>query len=287
MKKLTATLSALLMIFFLAACTEDESTVEPLGQRIVAVETAEVTEDDFVIERSVYGRTAPNTVTPVLLPLAGEVTELDVTNGHAVKEGDRIAVLTTAQGTINIDAPSGGQIASLTASEGAAISGEEPLAMITDTDKMILQFSVTPNVLELFTLDETYTANIDDEQFEATVTLIDTMPGETGLYPVEAIVENPNGSLLTGMVIHLIVPEEVHEAALLVPTEAVVTENNESFVYVVANNQANKLPITVLETGSEHTAIEGDIAAGDEVVTSGQLTLADGDEVEVDTEKGE
>ena len=287
MKKLTVTLSVILTVCFLAACTEDESTVEQLEQRVVTVETAIVTEDDFVSERSVYGRTTPNAVTPVLLPLAGGVTELDVTNGDTVNEGDRIAVLTTAQGTVNIDAPSGGQVASLTTAEGAAVSGEEPLAMITDTDKMTLQFSVTPNVLELFTLDETYTARIDDEQMDATITLIDTMPGETGLYPVEATVENPNGSLLTGMVIEMIVPEVVREAALIVPTEAVVTENNESFVYVITDNKANKLTVTVQEVGSEHTAIDGDIAAGDEIVTSGQLTLADGDEVEVDAGKGE
>lgn len=281
----------LLILFILislitAACSEDnETTDEEEKERIVAVTTEEVTKEDFVLERTIYGRTSPNQITPVTAQLPGEVKELIATNGEFIEEGDKIATLSTVRGNINITAPTDGQITGLEAKEDSVVSNEEPFALIADHETMILEFSVTANIQQILNMDDTFKTMIEGEDYEATITNIDSMPGETGLYPIKATIENPDYTILPGMIAEITVPEEVIENALTVPTAAVIHEDNENFVYVVENNTAKKRKITVLETGTETTAIEGDVKPGDEVITSGQLTLSDGDKVDV--QKGE
>jgi len=284
MKRLVYIILTVGLIFLLAACTEeDEDTVteEQEEERVVAVETAEVTEEDFILERNIYGRSAPEQVTPVTIPLPGEVTELHRTDGEEVEEGDEIAVLATAQGNTTITAPADGQVSGLAGGEGGMVSNEEPFAMIAETDNMFLDFSVTAAVRDIFEMDHTYTATIDNTEFEATITKIDAMPDDTGLYPVQATVENPDHTILAGMVAKLSATEEVIEDALTVPTAALVLEDNENFVFVISDGQAERRSIEILETATETAAIEGDIAAGDQVVVAGQLTLSDGDQVDV------
>ena len=273
------------LLVVLAACSNDDTTNVEQEERVVAVETAEVKEEDFILERVLYGRAIPNQITPIILPLAGELTELDVSNGETVEEGDRIAVFSTAQGSTTVTAPADGKITGLQASEGDMVSNEEPFATVADTDVMIVEFAVTAELQQILTKDETYTVEVANEEFPATVTQIDFTPDDSGLYPVQGTVENEENIILPGMVARITIPEQVIEDTLLVPTQAVVHENDEDFIYVVTNDKAEKRTITVLETGSDTSAIEGEIEAGEEVVITGQLTLSDGDQVDVKEEE--
>lgn len=273
------------LLVVMAACSNDDTTNVEQEERVVAVETAEVKEEDFILERVLYGRAIPNQITPIILPLAGELTELDVSNGETVEEGDRIAVFSTAQGSTTVTAPADGKITGLQASEGDMVSNEEPFATVADTDVMIVEFAVTAELQQILTKDETYTVEVANEEFPATVTQIDFTPDDSGLYPVQATVENEENIILPGMVARITIPEQVIEDTLLVPTQAVVHENDEDFIYVVTNDKAEKRTITVLETGSDTSAIEGEIEAGEEVVITGQLTLSDGDQVDVKEEE--
>ena len=285
MKRLWFWLMMIGLVVIVGACSDKEDTEEEEMERIVAVTTAEVVEEDFVLERRIYGRTAPNQITPVTIPLPGEVKELAVTAGDILEEGDKIATLSTMQGNIDIESPADGEITGLGANEEDMVSNEEPFALIVDTETMILDFSVTATIQQILTLDKTYQAEIDGEKFTATVTKIDMMPGENGLYPIQATVKNPKNKILSGMIAEIIVPEQVLEKALTIPTSAVIHDDDETFVFVIENNIAEKRSISVLETGTDNTAIEGDIKPGDQVVTSGHITLSDGDQVEVQEEE--
>ena len=276
--------SSIFILAIMAACSDvdqDTEAEEESEERVVTVETAEVEVKDFILERKIYGRTSPNQITPVMLTAPGEVTEISAVNGDIVEEGDDIATVSTMQGHLTITAPADGLITNFSATEGSMVSNEDPLALIADTEMLILEFSVTANVQNIFEIDETYEATIDGNDVEATITAIDSMPGENGLYPVKATIENPDLKFLPGMVGEMTVPENKIENALTVPTAAIVREDNETFVYVITDNMAEKRTVDVLETGSTTSAIEGDVEAGEEVVVRGQLTLSDGDQVDV------
>lgn len=280
--------SSIFILAIVAACSDgdqDTETEEESEERVVTVETAEVEARDFILERKIYGRTSPNRITPVMLSAPGEVTEISAANGDVVEEGDDIATVNTMQGHLTITAPADGLITNFSATDGSMVSNEDPLALIADTETLILEFTVTANVQNIFEIDETYVATIEGNEVEAMITEIDAMPGENGLYPVKATIGNPDLKFLPGMVGEMTVPEKTIENALTVPTAAIVREDDETFVYVIANHKAEKRTVDVLEIGSTTSAIAGDVEAGEEVVVRGQLTLSDG--AQVDVQKGD
>ncbi|SFE10495.1 RND family efflux transporter, MFP subunit [Lentibacillus persicus] len=285
MRKILIMTAAILLISLLAACNQEEENDDEQEEQETAVETGEVTQDNLVIEKSVYGRTQPDSSTPVMAPGPGEVTELEVENGDTVEEDDHLATVRTAAGSQRVTASASGEIASLNVEENAMASESDPMMVIADFSSMTINLTVSSDALNLFTTGDTHTAVIDDEEYEAEITSVGSMPDDTGLYPVEATVENTDDAIVSGMVAVVNVPENRVEDTLLVPTEAVVTESGESIVYVVEDNQAVQKSINVQASQSAQTAVTGDIEEGDQVVVNGLLTLSDGMNVTVAEEE--
>ncbi len=163
-------------------------------------------------------------------------------------------------------------------------SGSDPLMVIADFDPMLMTASVTDSTRGLLETEEIYTVTINDKDYDAELTSLGTMPDDTGLYPVEAEIAQDEGKILTGMTAVMNVPEKRVNDAIIVPTEAVVTESGETFVYVVKDEKAVKTNVTIKETQSDETAVKGDVQKGDQVVVNGLLTLSDGMTVEVSEE---
>jgi multidrug efflux system membrane fusion protein len=66
-----------------------------------------------------------------------------------------------------------------------------------------------------------------------------------------------------------------------VPTAAIQASQQGQFVYVVKNNVAEMRPVRVGWTDGDITVIEQGVAAGDKVVTDGQLRLTPGAKVSI------
>lgn len=69
------------------------------------------------------------------------------------------------------------------------------------------------------------------------------------------------------------------EADTVVPTSALLRRGEDEVVYVVRDGIAVQTPVTVLAIGEDTAAVDGDVAAGDRVVTRGVELVQDGDEV--------
>lgn len=286
MKKIHILLAAVLLLV-LAACGAEEGEQEEVeeAEQNVTVNVAKVEEGDMTIERTVIGRIAPQSSAPIMLDTPGEVTELEVQNGETVEEDDYIATISTPAGNRTIRASLDGVIASLQGSEGDFVSNEEPFVVVADMTPPVIQVSVTNNIQKLLEVDDEVSVTVDGEKYEATVESIDPMPDDTALYPVGLTLdeeETEDADILPGTVAEIVIPQERLEDVLLVPSEAVVTEADEAFVYVIKEGVAEKIAVTVQESQSDQTAIESEeVKAGDQVVTSGQLTLSDGARVNV------
>jgi membrane fusion protein, multidrug efflux system len=281
MKRWMIGITAVFLIGILAACNQDEDTNQEEEKRVIPVETQEAKNDNLVIERSLYGRAAASSTSPIMLQAAGELDSLEVENGEMVEEDDLIATISTPAGNQNIRASRDGEVTQLRAAEGDMVSAEEPFAVIADLDELKLNFTVTSDVVGLLKTGETYQVEAADKEYEAEISSVDSMPGENGLYPVQATLNNEEKDLLPGVIASMKIPEETISDAIIVPTEAVNEENEESFVFLVKDNKAERVVVTVLETQSENTAIEGDVSEGDQVIVSGHLGLTDGDQVSI------
>lgn len=281
MKKLQITIVASILIILLTACNQGDEENAAKEETVTPVETTSVKKGNLLIERSVYGRTAPSSTTAIKLQAAGEITNLEVKNGDMVEEDDMIATIQTRAGTQTIYADTAGEIAQLQGEEGAIVSVEKPLAVIVDLDELALNLTVTADTTSLFERGKKYPTVINDTKLDAEITSVGTLPNETGLYPIEATIPNDNRQFLPGMVVELNVPKNKIEDAFLVPTEAVIEESGTSFIYIIKENKAIKKEIKIIETRSDKTAFEGHVNKGDQVVTSGKLTLVEGSKVKV------
>lgn len=276
-------------IITLAACSENNAEdTEKAEDRVTTVEVGEVTEGNLNTVRTFYGRTMPNQTIPIMVQMAGEVTELEVSNGDEVEEGDSIATIQTQQGNIPVEATADGTIAQLTAKEGSIASNQEPLATIVDLDTLTVQLQVPDVQVDLFKEGEEVTVrmqNNEEETYQATVENTAQMAGETGLFAIELSIDNESANLKAGAVATIEVTETVVKETTLIPTSALVETNDETFVYVVEDNKAKKVEVTVKSTQSTHTAIEAELEKGAQVITNGQLTLSDGSKIEIAEEE--
>ncbi|WP_186576591.1 efflux RND transporter periplasmic adaptor subunit [Aquibacillus kalidii] len=283
MKKLY--LLPLAILLFLVACTEENEKSEKPADQVTPVEVEDVTKEDLVIEKQFYGRSLPESTTPVMLPVAGELDTLEVTKGDQVEEGEILAKIQRAdgRGTFTIEAPTEGVITTINGAEGSVVSNTEPFAIIANLNEILIQVQVTAENLDLFEGKEEATvqfANIEGE-FTANINYVASVAGETGLYPVELTLPNSDGKIKPGMTAEIKVPENVVKDTLLIPTSALVEDDEESFVYVVKDDKVSKVAVKPIEMQTDLTAVEGEISEGDQVVVSGQLTLTDGSKISI------
>lgn len=271
-----------LLIF--AGCDQSENQTDD-GQSeketAIPVKTGEVETGKFYSEKSVYGKIAPEKQTPIMLEQPAELKTLKVENGDEVKEDDHVATIKTQEGERQINAPKDGIVAQLDSSEGASVSNEDPLMVIVDLDKLTASFSVTNTMRDLFEKGDEVSIYVDDEKYEAKIQGMDTLPNDAGQYPIKANFDNEDEEILPGMSAQLIAKKLEEKDTIIIPTDAVVTETDEDFVFVVDGDKAKKVDVKVQHTQSDKTAVKAAIDEKDELVIEGQHTLADGSRIDI------
>jgi membrane fusion protein (multidrug efflux system) len=162
-----------------------------------------------------------------------------------------------------------------------------PGAVITTLDDLSivkLDFAV-PEVF-LATLQPGLTVNArstvySDATFTGRVSSVDTrVDPTTRSVAVRALIDNRDGRLRPGMfmTVKLVRPEG---QALMLPEQAIVPENEQHFVYVVADGKAHKREVKIgRRRPGEVEVLEG-LSAEDGVVVDGTLNLRDGVQVKV------
>ena len=69
--------------------------------------------------------------------------------------------------------------------------------------------------------------------------------------------------------------------AVLVPTEAILTSEEEQYVYIVEDDTAYRVTVTTGLVGEEETEIVTGLTGGEQLVTRGQSYLSDGAPVRI------
>ncbi|UFU01437.1 efflux RND transporter periplasmic adaptor subunit [Radiobacillus kanasensis] len=278
--------SLVLLSIALIGCSNQDDTNQS-EDLPVSVQVKNVTKDTLTIQKSIYGKTAPESSIPVMAPVAAEVTEVHVDKGESVEEGDALITISSpSSGAMDIEASADGQITTFNATEGGFVSNTEPFATISNIGDIHIQAAVTTENRQLFEGLENITVIINEKDQTATIDYVSKVPNQqTGLYDIEATLEDPEESILPGMTAILRVTKEEIADSLVIPTEALVEEGGSNFVYVIKDYKAIETKVNVLRSLTEQTAVEGDMKEGDQVVTKGQLVLSDGKEVTIQEEE--
>ena len=124
-------------------------------------------------------------------------------------------------------------------------------------------------------------ASVTDEALKGVVKTVAPAADSTGTYPVKIEIPNSDGALKKGMVAKVNFIQERNPAAIVVPRNVVLENEDEKYVYVANGEIANKV---VVETGidnGEYIEISSGINEGDAVIVTGQSYLSEGSKVNI------
>lgn len=179
-----------------------------------------------------------------------------------------------------------GVVSSCNVTEGSTVGAGSAALNLIDIDQVKISFNVTGDIVNTIQPGNTVYTYIDAvaaEPFKGVIsTVAPAANAQTGLYPVEIVISNPKHQLKPGMFATSQVVLAENSNTISVPIDAVITKNDEKYVFTVdSNNLAHKV---IVETGLEndtHIEIVSGVTTNDVVVVKGQDYLSEGSLVNV------
>lgn len=182
-----------------------------------------------------------------------------------------------------IRAPIAGVVSAREIKSGQNLAAGQVAFRITETSELIAHLQIPQSELSKFTAGHAATvavASMPMQRFAATIIRISpTIDTVTGTFRATAEIKNTGGLLAPGMFGRFTIAYEKHANALVIPTDALLDEDQEKTVYVVESGAVVRRAV---ETGIEENGrveILGGLDDDDQVVVVGHSNLRDGSKV--------
>lgn len=212
----------------------------------------------------------------------------------AVVAADRAAVQ-TAQLELsycNIHAPIDGRTGSLQVHVGNLVKANDttPLVVINQVHPVYVQFAIPESQLAQLRarfsgkpVPVAATPQGTAATENGTLTFVDNaVDPTTGTITLKATFGNSDGALWPGQFVNVAVTLESRPNSIVVPAQAVQNGQRGQYVFVVkSDNGVEMRPVTIAQSVNQETVIDKGVAAGETVVTDGQLKLTPKSKVEV------
>jgi len=199
-----------------------------------------------------------------------------------------------------IEAPIGGRISLSSVTPGALVTANQAqaLASIVQLDPMHVDF--TQSSSELLQLQRDWQAGrfqkLDGDEVAVRVLLDDgsvyahagrlqfsgvIVNASTGNVTLRAVVPNPDGVLLPGMYVQVVLPTGVAPHALLLPQQAVMRDlTGRAHVFVITpQNVVQRRAVELDRAVGTHWLVRAGVAAGEQVMVEGFQRVKPGDAV--------
>lgn len=103
--------------------------------------------------------------------------------------------------------------------------------------------------------------------------------GKNGTYNVIVAFEGDTADLLNGMFADVIIKTSDIAIGLWLPSNAILVENGNSYIYIVEEHHAKRIDVKVLVSRNETTAVEAELLMSDQVIVYGKEYLVDGSQI--------
>lgn len=192
------------------------------------------------------------------------------------------ATLDIATNNLNnthIVAPISGYVAARNGNVGQMAAAGSPMFSIKSTDLVNVEIAVTESVIPYITTDTKAVINVDTanmSNIEGVVSAVNTVKSQqTGMYTVRIKINNQNEALKIGMMADVILYTQSTQNALIVPSDSIMQENDEYYVYVVNDNIAEKRVVKIGISNNDFTEIIKGINENEVVVVSGKEYISE------------
>lgn len=219
------------------------------------------------------------------------------TNAEALAAAVKADSAAVSNARLNLDyttiqAPIGGRTGSLLIKEGNLVRapGSGPLVVINQVRPIQVRFSVPAHRLPEIRrhLDgrlkvRANPSNDDHPPLEGLLTFVDnTVDTTTGTILLKARFENADGALWPGQFVTATLELFVEDNLVVVPGQAVMNGQGGTYVFVIdADGKATTRPIEPGRNVGDAVIVAKGLAAGETVVTDGQLRLVPGATVQI------
>jgi membrane fusion protein, multidrug efflux system len=190
-----------------------------------------------------------------------------------------------------IRAPISGRTGSLLVREGNLVraNADQPLVLINRIRPILVRFAVPAGNLPLIQahLGKGIVVRAEaaggGDPSEGSLSFVDNaVDTTTGTILLKGRFPNDDGSLWPGGFVNIRLQLYVEPDAIVVPTAAVVSGQQGSFIFVIqADSTAATKAVTISRTAGDFAIVSGGIQAGDRVVIDGQLRLRQGAKVQI------
>ncbi len=182
-------------------------------------------------------------------------------------------------------APFAGIVGLRAVSPGAYVSPGQDIAGLASIKTMKLDFRVPEVYLARLAPGQSLAVQVDaypGQRFDGAIAALDPiLDEETRTVLVRARLPNPDEKLRPGMFGRVSLQLAAHANAVVVPEQAIVPQGDKAFVFKVVEGKAKLTAVKLgVRRAGDVEVLEG-LAAGDTVVTDGQLKIRDGAPVSV------
>ena len=178
----------------------------------------------------------------------------------------------------NVSAPFSGQVGLRDFSVGSYMGQGDAITTLAEVDELKVEFNLPERYQDEISLEQRLDVIADNDTFPARIYAIDPIidPESRTLRARALISGKDKGKLRPGVFATAILPTQVSETALLVPTQVVVPEITVQTVYVASNGKAMRREVQLAGRNAEMVQIVSGLAAGDTVITTGLLQVKNG-----------
>jgi len=205
-------------------------------------------------------------------------SQLTVSNAEA-QYLSALAVLSAAQKTFDdtkIKSPISGFISRKNIDFGSMVSMGTVVYRVVDLSVLKLKVSLPQVLINKVKLEDKAQVSVSaiNEEFNGKVKRISPQANEaTGGFNIEIHIANIQNKIKAGMTAKIELTLSKNENVLAIPDYAVVSKNDNKYVYKINGEFAELIKIKTGESVGENIIIEEGIATGDKIVTVGMKNL--------------
>lgn len=249
------------LAFAFVSCAKKTHAQKKDAEIIFAVNTFKTAKGNLDEYLEFGGDVASVSAVDVLPDVAGKISRVLVNVGERVSKNQVLAYVDASRAGLNYSAspvrsPIAGRVVSFTPTIGSTVSQTMPIAQISNTDELEIRVSVAERFVSRIQKGQEATAIFaayPGVKFGAKVVEVSpVLDTTTRTMAIKLRLTPADSRIKVGMYgsIHLIT--DSIQNAIVVPSDAIVTRNGETYVFLVERNSANESDETQLQV-SENT----------------------------------
>jgi membrane fusion protein (multidrug efflux system) len=217
-----------------------------------------------------------------------QMQQRDVASVQAVQQAEaalkaNVAEIALAQAQLaktEIAAPFDGILGLRQVSVGDYLDAGAPIINLEQVHPLKVDFRIPETYFSIAKVGQTLAISVDalpGEKFEGKIYAIDPLIDREGRsILLRATIPNEDDRLRPGLFVSIELIYDAREQAILVPEQAIVPIGTGKFVFKVVDGKAVQTPVELGIRDAGRVEVTKGLAAGDTVVTAGQLKLMDG-----------